>query len=211
MRPKSASARKRNRLRLIGSRDGSVIIHQDVDLYTALLAAGDEVAHRIADGRKIWVQAARGSVTVNGEQLRPGDGRRRDRRTASDDSAHIGRGGAVGARVTMALLIEFDADQADVGPHHREELRRVANFLNANPRVTATVEGHSAHATPEIAQEISQLRAQNVVNYLVGNFSVARSRLTAQGFGQTRRFAYNTSAEGPEENRRINVVFDYPK
>ena len=68
---------KRARLRLIGSRDGrdgSVVIHQDLDLYAALLAANDEVAHHVAPGRKAWVQAARGSVTVNGEQLHAGDG-----------------------------------------------------------------------------------------------------------------------------------------
>ena len=68
---------KRGRLRLIGSRDGrdgSVVIHRDVDLYAALLADGDEVAHRARDGRKIWLQAARGSVSVNGEKLTAGDG-----------------------------------------------------------------------------------------------------------------------------------------
>ena len=68
---------KRGRLRLIGSRDGrdgSVVIHRDVDLYAALLADGDEVAHLARDGRKIWLQAARGSVSVNGEKLTAGDG-----------------------------------------------------------------------------------------------------------------------------------------
>jgi OOP family OmpA-OmpF porin len=30
------------------------------------------------------------------------------------------------------------------------------------------------------------------------------------GFGQTRRFAYNTSAEGQQENRRVNIIFNYP-
>ena len=39
---------------------------------------------------------------------------------------------------------------------------------------------------------------------------IARSRLSAVGFGQTRRFAYNTSAEGQQENRRVNIIFDYP-
>jgi OOP family OmpA-OmpF porin len=58
--------------------------------------------------------------------------------------------------------------------------------------------------------EISQRRAQNVVNYLVDNFGIERSRLTAEGFGQTRRFAYNTSLEGQQENRRVNIILDFP-
>jgi redox-sensitive bicupin YhaK (pirin superfamily) len=68
---------KRGRLRLVGSRDGrdgSVTIHQDVDLYATLLGEGDTVSHTIRDGRIAWVQVARGTATLNGEQLRPGDG-----------------------------------------------------------------------------------------------------------------------------------------
>lgn len=68
---------KRGRLRLVGShngRDGSIAIHQDVDLYAGLIAHGDHIAHDIAPGRLAWVQAARGSITVNGVELTEGDG-----------------------------------------------------------------------------------------------------------------------------------------
>jgi OmpA-OmpF porin, OOP family len=119
------------------------------------------------------------------------------------------------ARVTMAVEMEFDRNQADVKPQYREELRKVANFMKANPRVTAAVEGHTSNgaagAGPEAGMQLSQNRAQNVVNYLATNFDIARSRLSAQGFGATRRFAYNTSAEGQQENRRVNIIFEFPK
>jgi hypothetical protein len=68
---------KRGRLRLIASRDGrdgSVIIHRDVDLYSSLLQDGEQLEHRIDPGRKAWLQLARGSATVNDAQLYPGDG-----------------------------------------------------------------------------------------------------------------------------------------
>ena len=68
---------KRGRLRLIGSRDGrdgSVTIHQNVDLYATLLGEGDSVSHELAKGRKGWIQVARGSVVLNDKQLYPGDG-----------------------------------------------------------------------------------------------------------------------------------------
>ena len=68
---------KRNRLCLIASRDardGSLKIHQDVDLYGTLIAAGVELRHTLGDGRQGWVQVVRGSVTVNGESLGTGDG-----------------------------------------------------------------------------------------------------------------------------------------
>jgi len=70
-------ASKRGRLKLVASRDGrdeSLVIHQDTDLYAALLAPGDEVAHATLRERKSWLQVARGAVTVNDEQLGTGDG-----------------------------------------------------------------------------------------------------------------------------------------
>ena len=71
------AADKRGRLKLIGSnegREGSVTIHQDVDLYATLLAKGETVSHKIAPGRGGWVQVARGAVALNGETLTEGDG-----------------------------------------------------------------------------------------------------------------------------------------
>lgn len=117
------------------------------------------------------------------------------------------------ARTTMAMEMEFDVNQAEVKPQYDAELRRVARFLKASPGVTATIEGHTGNlqATPELAMEISQRRAQSVVNYLVDKLGVDRSKLVAEGFGQTRRFAYNTSAEGRQENRRVNIIFNYRK
>ena len=72
-----SDAEKRGRLRLVGSRDGrdgSITIHQDVDLYTTLLQAGEEVSHSLAAGRVAWLQVARGAVQLNGQRLTAGDG-----------------------------------------------------------------------------------------------------------------------------------------
>jgi len=65
------------RLRLVASRDardGSLTIHQDVDLYTTTLRNGTNVTHDFHSGRYGWVQVTRGAVTVNGEPLSAGDG-----------------------------------------------------------------------------------------------------------------------------------------
>jgi OOP family OmpA-OmpF porin len=117
------------------------------------------------------------------------------------------------ARVTMGMLVEFDINSANVKPEYHSELAKVAKFLKENKTVTATVEGHTANlqTTPALAQEISLKRAQNVVDYLVANEGIERSRLTAEGFGKSRRYSYNTSAAGQQDNRRVNVIFTYPK
>lgn len=117
----------------------------------------------------------------------------------------------------MAMEIEFDPYKDDIKPEYRDELRKVSNFMKANPGVTATVEGHAGKfvgtqkVTPKVAMEVSQRRAQRVVDYLVINLDIARSRLSTEAFGATRRVAYGTTLEGQQENRRVNIVFNYPK
>jgi len=68
---------KLNRLRLIGSqdgRDGSITIHQDIDLYASVLEKGREVSHEPQGNRKVFVQVVDGNLSVNDEALAAGDG-----------------------------------------------------------------------------------------------------------------------------------------
>ena len=70
-------ASRQGRLTLIASRDsrdGSIQVHQDVDLYSAILGNGESVRHALAAGRHAWVQVARGEVGLNGTTLSAGDG-----------------------------------------------------------------------------------------------------------------------------------------
>lgn len=68
---------KLGKLRLIAAkdgRDGAVTIYQDVDLYTSVLEAGNVVNYHVQPHRYAWLQIAQGIVTLNGEELRAGDG-----------------------------------------------------------------------------------------------------------------------------------------
>jgi redox-sensitive bicupin YhaK (pirin superfamily) len=72
-----AEEEKRGRLRLVASRDGregAVRVHQDAELYVSLLSAGEVVQHSQKLGRHAWLQAARGSVSLNGHEMGAGDG-----------------------------------------------------------------------------------------------------------------------------------------
>jgi redox-sensitive bicupin YhaK (pirin superfamily) len=68
---------KRGRLRLVAApdgREGALTIHQDVQVYAALLEAGTRIEHPLAAGRHAWIQVLGGSVTVNGKTLGQSDG-----------------------------------------------------------------------------------------------------------------------------------------
>ena len=72
-----AEEERRNRLRLVASRDaaeGSLLIHQDARIYLSSLDAGQKVSHELAPGRHAWLQVLRGSISLNGESLNVSDG-----------------------------------------------------------------------------------------------------------------------------------------
>ena len=54
-------------------RDGSIAIHQDVELFLARLRPGDTVAHALGPKRHAWVHVAEGAVELNGTKLEAGD------------------------------------------------------------------------------------------------------------------------------------------
>lgn len=67
---------KHNRFCVLASpttRDGSVKIHQDVELFTSILDDGHELTHSLGKGRGAWLQVASGSVNLNGISLNAGD------------------------------------------------------------------------------------------------------------------------------------------
>ncbi|MEI2418670.1 pirin family protein, partial [Arthrospira platensis SPKY2] len=73
-----SEAEQWGQLQLLGSpdgRNGSVTIHQDVELYGAKLTTeDDQINYTIKPGRVAWIQIARGSVVLGDRTLSQGDG-----------------------------------------------------------------------------------------------------------------------------------------
>jgi quercetin 2,3-dioxygenase len=68
---------RRGHLRLVADLDGrddTVTVHQDARLFVANVEANERIVHEIERGRGLWLQLARGIVTVNGTEMREGDG-----------------------------------------------------------------------------------------------------------------------------------------
>ncbi|MBV7535409.1 pirin family protein [Duganella sp. sic0402] len=67
---------KQGKLALIASNDGrkgSVLIHQNAEIYASIMAEGDSLKHELKEGRIGYVHLIRGAVTVNGVHLKAGD------------------------------------------------------------------------------------------------------------------------------------------
>jgi OOP family OmpA-OmpF porin len=112
-------------------------------------------------------------------------------------------------RLCVNLKMEFATNSAGIAPAYYGEINTVGEFMQKYPTTTAIIEGHTDNVGGhEYNMKLSRQRAENVVNYMVEKFGIERSRLSAKGYGFTRRIAYNTTPEGRQKNRRINAIID---
>ncbi len=116
--------------------------------------------------------------------------------------------------VNMVERILFDSGHAEVKPEGLDVLRRVGNILNDAQDKVVQVEGHtdsvpiSGRLTDRFPTnwELSTARAANVVHFLQDQVGIPGERLAVTGYGPYRPIADNDSAEGREQNRRIQIV-----
>jgi redox-sensitive bicupin YhaK (pirin superfamily) len=86
-----AEEERRGRLRLIASedgREGSVAINQDARVYATLLETGQTITHTLQPNRYAWIQLARGTLRLNGLELKQGDGAAVSRESELTIEAH---------------------------------------------------------------------------------------------------------------------------
>jgi OOP family OmpA-OmpF porin len=109
--------------------------------------------------------------------------------------------------VTITLDVEFDSDRAVVKDKYKNEIKKVADFMKKYPNTTAVIEGHTdSTSTAAHNQKLSEARANSVRHYLINNFGIKASRLTAVGYGEDRPIASNNTEEGKQKNRRVQAV-----
>lgn len=68
---------KQGRLLLLASNtghDGSIHIHQDVDMYAGRFDGDESAAFQLKPNRMAWLHVALGEITINGESYKEGDG-----------------------------------------------------------------------------------------------------------------------------------------
>ena len=112
-----------------------------------------------------------------------------------------------GPIVIEASDVLFDFDKWVIKEAFYGELDRWVAFFLDNPQITAEIYGHADSTGPTVYnQKLSEKRAKAVVDYLVAK-GVDPARLSAVGFGETRPLVPNTTPEGRQKNRRVEVNF----
>lgn len=101
---------------------------------------------------------------------------------------------------------KFDFDSADLKPHNRELLSRIAGILLASKGFGLSVYGYTDDVgTQQYNQKLSERRAEAVRNYLV-QAGLDASLVNAKGFGKTSPLVNGGTEEARAINRRVEIA-----
>ncbi|MCU0619176.1 MAG: OmpA family protein [Gemmatimonadaceae bacterium] len=103
--------------------------------------------------------------------------------------------------------IYFDTGSDRIRAESTPTLKEIATMLAEHADLSLVIEGHTDNTgQPAANLALSQRRAAAVVAMLTAQFGVEAARLQARGLGDTRPSAPNTSSEGRQQNRRVELV-----
>jgi outer membrane protein OmpA-like peptidoglycan-associated protein len=119
------------------------------------------------------------------------------------------RTSSASAPAAVILPLTFAPHTATILPQYYEDLTRLGSILTLPPYADQRlrIDGHADSLEGEASgQTLAQERAENVKRYLVEHFAIVLERLLVQGYGASQPRVTNTSPEGREQNRRVEVV-----
>jgi OOP family OmpA-OmpF porin len=106
--------------------------------------------------------------------------------------------------ITVRLNVEFEFDKAIVRAIYGDELHAVANAMKVHDDITLVLEGHTdSKGSDAYNQSLSERRAAAVKAKIVEDYGIDPSRITAEGYGESRPIADNATDEGRARNRRV--------
>lgn len=121
--------------------------------------------------------------------------------------AAINDGKDLNLEVFLFKTLNFQVDKAEVLPEMKTELQQVASILKAFPKLNIEIGGHTQGVGDLILNlTLSQDRADAVVEAL-SKMGIAKSRMTATGYGDEFPVADPNMMEGRMANERVELTF----
>jgi outer membrane protein OmpA-like peptidoglycan-associated protein len=107
--------------------------------------------------------------------------------------------------VTFPGEVLFDRGSSSLAPGACGRLDQLADTLDRHPDTIVIVKGHTDADGSEAAnQDLSERRADVVRSYLVAK-GISPARITSVGLGESQPIVTNTTAEGRQQNRRVEI------
>jgi outer membrane protein OmpA-like peptidoglycan-associated protein len=112
-------------------------------------------------------------------------------------------------RIRFGAEVLFDTGTYALKSAAEESLKQLSSFLRDYPGYPIVIEGHTDNVgTPESNIVLSEHRAESVRDYLVTQGNIAAGCVSTKGLGLTEPIAENSTAQGRQKNRRVEVKLD---
>ncbi len=115
---------------------------------------------------------------------------------------------AVGDRLGVRGGALFEYDKADLLQQAIDDLQKLGELIQRNPRASFIIEGHTdSFGDPTYNEQLSQRRADAVKTWLVANMGIAPERIQTKGYGRSKLIvSADHSIEEQAPNRRVEIV-----
>ena len=205
------------------TRDLSYVAERKAELAMALAGQSAAAAQKDQASKEMIqnLKAAQGELSTTKQQLAAAGEKLEIERKARQDAEKRARDAMDKLAVAAALAVKeeprgtvitlpgnvlFGSGKWDLLPGAQEKLDHVADALKNQADHRMVVEGHTdSQGTESSNVELSMKRAQSVRDYLVSR-GVPADIISANGLGQSRPIADNRTAEGRQNNRRVEII-----
>ncbi|HEX3375973.1 MAG TPA: OmpA family protein [Candidatus Acidoferrales bacterium] len=100
----------------------------------------------------------------------------------------------------------FDTGKSTLRPGAREKLAKISGIVLAYPDLRLAIEGNTDSVGSDATNQVlSEQRANSVRDYMLKE-NIPSASMTSHGFGKTQPVATNDTAEGRQQNRRVEMV-----
>ncbi len=168
--------------------------------------------HDVDDRAQSGIKQAQGSADTANQNAQNAAKEAEDAQTAADNVVHRADSlesvvkGLDDYKPVANVSVTFGFDKAVLTKDDREQLDAFAAQLGAAKGFILEVTGGTDSTGPaQYNYELSQRRADAVVQYLAAKYGIAAHRFYLIGIGKDQEVAPNTTPEGRRENRRVEV------
>ncbi len=182
------------------------------DQLDAKTAANNQQIHSVDDRAQAGIKQAQGAADSANQNAQTATKAAGDAQTAAVDAVHRADSldsvvqGLDSYKSIANVSVTFGFDKAALTKDDKEQLDSFAAQLgSAKSYILEVTGGTDSTGSAQYNYDLSQRRADAVVQYLATKYGVAAHRFYLIGIGKDKEVAPNTTAEGRKQNRRVEI------
>lgn len=109
-------------------------------------------------------------------------------------------------QLQMPSAITFDTGQSVIKPAFRPVLDDISNTLSQYESTIVHITGHTDNVGSDASNQTLSVDRANSVSSYMSSRGVVSQRVVTSGYGETMPIADNTTENGRQENRRVEIT-----